>query len=73
MVSLINSSSCSGLRSRSSASLSQSGNGSSTLVELVALWIDPELDETAEVACCLIFFITQYFLARDAVTGIDQG
>ena len=42
-------------------------------MELVAIWIDPELEELSEVACCLLYFILQYFLCQDFISGIDQG
>lgn len=43
------------------------------LVELVAIWVDPELEEVAEVACCLLYFFIQLLLCQDSVSGVDQG
>ena len=42
-------------------------------VELVGVWIDPELEERAEVACCLLYFFVQCLLSNDAITSLEQG
>ncbi len=53
----------------------QSAEGASTgsAVELVGVWIDPELEERAEVACCLLCFFVQCLLSNDAITSLEQG
>ena len=45
----------------------------SSAMELVAIWVDPELEELSEVTCCLLYFVLQFFLCQDSVSGIDQG
>jgi len=42
-------------------------------VELVGVWIDPELEERAEVACCLLYFFLQCLVGDDSVISLDQG
>lgn len=42
-------------------------------MELVAIWVDPELEELSEVACCLLNFFVQFCLSQDRLSGIDQG
>jgi hypothetical protein len=42
-------------------------------VELIGLWIDPELEERAEVACCLLYFLLQCLVGNDAISSLEQG
>lgn len=44
-----------------------------TAIELVAIWVEPGLEESAEVVCCLLNFFIQSLLAKDSISGIDQG
>jgi len=37
------------------------------------VWIDPELEERAEVACCLLYFFLQCLVGDDSVISLDQG
>jgi hypothetical protein len=44
-----------------------------TTLELAALWVDPTLEDRAEVACCLLVFLQQYLLAWDCVRQLHEG
>ena len=42
-------------------------------LELAALWVDPTLEDRAEVTCCLLVYLQQYLLAWDAVRELHAG
>lgn len=42
-------------------------------LELAALWVDPTLEDRAEVTCCLLVFLQQYLLAWDAIAELHEG
>jgi hypothetical protein len=42
-------------------------------LELAAVWVDPTLEDRAEVTCCLLVYLQQYLLAWDAITELHAG
>lgn len=42
-------------------------------LELAALWVDPTLEDRAEVTCCLLVYLQQYLLAWDPVRELNEG
>ena len=46
---------------------------SGVVLELLGLWVDPELEEQVEVVCCLLYFFLQYLVADDSMGHLLQG
>ena len=42
-------------------------------LELAALWVDPTLEDRAEVTCCLLVYLQLYLLAWDPVSELHAG
>jgi hypothetical protein len=42
-------------------------------LELAALWVDPTLEDRAEVTCCLLVYLQQYLLAWDPIKELHEG
>ena len=61
------------LRRRQQPGDARLGRGDLATLELAALWVDPTLEDRAEVACCLLVFLQQYLLAWDPVAELHEG
>ena len=42
-------------------------------IKLVGVWVDQQLEEQAEIACCLLYYFLQYLLADDGIDSLQQG